>query len=97
MAITIIAADNNITVSADDISNTGNEVASYYGYSDYQTMVDKYGKELNAELGYEVLYQKVQEFLNTNAVETEGTTADASNGAADGSDAATDAQTQSNQ
>lgn len=76
MAITIIAADNDITVTADDITNIGNEVASYYGYTDYQTMINSYGKGLNAELGYEMLYQKVQEFLNNNAVETAPTEAE---------------------
>ena len=61
-----IAADNNITVSADDINSTGEELASYYGYNDYQEILDTYGKTMNAEIGYQVLYQKVVEFVCDN-------------------------------
>lgn len=69
MVLTMIAADNDITVSADDINEMGGELASYYGYTDYQEILDNYGNEMNSEVGYEVLYQRVQEFLNENAVE----------------------------
>lgn len=66
MIITLIAADNNITVSEDDINSTGEELASYYGYNDYQEILDTYGKTMNAEIGYQVLYQKVVEFVCDN-------------------------------
>ena len=66
MIITMIAADNNITVSAYDINSTGEELASYYGYNDYQEILDTYGKTMNAEIGYQVLYQKVVEFVCDN-------------------------------
>ena len=66
MIITMIAADNNITVSEDDINSTGEELASYYGYNDYQEILDTYGKSMNAEIGYQVLYQKVVEFVCDN-------------------------------
>ena len=66
MIITMIAADNNITVSEDDINSTGEELASYYGYNDYQEILDTYGKTKNAEIGYQVLYQKVVEFVCDN-------------------------------
>ena len=66
MIITMIAADNNITVSADDIDSTGEELASYYGYNNYQEILDTYGKTMNAEIGYQVLYQKVVEFVCDN-------------------------------
>ncbi len=66
MIITMIAADNNITVDADDINSTGEELASYYGYNDYQEILDTYGKTMNAEIGYQVLYQKVVEFVCDN-------------------------------
>ena len=35
----MIAADNNITVTADDINSTGEELASYYGYDDYNDIL----------------------------------------------------------
>ena len=66
MIITMIAADNKITVSEDDINSTGEELASYYGYNDYQEILDTYGKSMNAEIGYQVLYQKVVEFVCDN-------------------------------
>ena len=66
MIITMIAADINITVSEDDINSTGEELASYYGYNDYQEILDTYGKSMNAEIGYQVLYQKVVEFVCDN-------------------------------
>ncbi len=69
MTLTIIAADNGINVSADDINEIGATYASYYGYTDYQEILDTYGNEMNAELGYEKLSEKVQSFLNDNAVE----------------------------
>ncbi|MDO5401818.1 MAG: trigger factor [Eubacteriales bacterium] len=72
MFVTIVAADNNIVVSADDINETGTELASYYGYTSYQDILDTYGEEMNAEVGYEVLYKKVVEFICENAVEIEG-------------------------
>lgn len=67
--LTIIAADNGIDVSADDINEIGATYASYYGYTDYQEILDTYGNEMNAELGYEKLSEKVQSFLNDNSVE----------------------------
>ena len=69
MVLTIIAADNGIDVSADDINEIGAKYASYYGYTDYQEILDTYGNEMNAELGYEKLSEKVQSFLNDNSVE----------------------------
>lgn len=69
MVLTIIAAEQNISVSADEINDMGTQLADYYGYESYQEILDSYGNEMNAEVGYEVLYQKMQEFLNENAVE----------------------------
>lgn len=71
MFITIVAADNNIEVTADEITTTGADLATYYGYDDYQEILDTYGNEMNAEVGYEVLYQKVLEFVCEKAVEVE--------------------------
>lgn len=73
MILTIIAVDNGIEVSADDINNMGKEYADYYGYDDYQAIIDEYGEEMNGELGYEVLYEKTSDFLCENSVEKEKT------------------------
>lgn len=66
MAITIIAENENITVSEDDINDMGAQLASYYGYTDYQEILDTYGNQMNSEVGYQVLYQKVQDFINAS-------------------------------
>lgn len=66
MIVTMIAADNNITVTADDINSTGEELASYYGYDDYNDILDTYGKTMNSEIGYQVLYQKIVDFVCEN-------------------------------
>lgn len=71
MVLTLIASQENISVSADEITNMGAQLADYYGYTDYQEILDNYGNEMNSEVGYEVLYQKTQEFLTDNAVESE--------------------------
>ena len=63
---TIIAENENITVSEDDINDMGAQLASYYGYSDYQEILDTYGNQMNSEVGYQVLYQKVQDFINAS-------------------------------
>ena len=65
MILTMIAADNNITVEADEINSAGEELASDYGYDNYQEILDTYGT-MNAELGYQLLYQKVVEFVCDN-------------------------------
>ena len=71
MVLTLIASNEKITVSADEINDMGAQLADYYGYTNYQEILDNYGNEMNSEVGYEVLYQKVQNFLNDNAVESE--------------------------
>ncbi len=69
MVITMIAVENNLTVSADEINALGAEWAKQYGYDSYQEILDSYTKEMNAEVGFEVLSGKVQNFVNDNAVE----------------------------
>ena len=69
MVVTIIAADNNIEVTESEIKELGEEWATYYGYDNYQGILDEYGDEMNCEVGFEVLYQKVQKLLIEKAVE----------------------------
>lgn len=71
MIITLIAYDNKITVSGDDIKSLGNEYAEYYQYDSYDAIVEEYGKLFNAELGYGVLTEKVRDLVNGSAVEVE--------------------------
>lgn len=75
MIITIIAADNNITVEAEEINSTGEELAAYYGYNGYQEILDTYGRTMNSEIGYQVLYQKVTEYICENVTINDTSTA----------------------
>lgn len=63
MVVTIIAADNEITVSADEVKAKGEELAKYYGIESYDKIIADYGKTMNCELGYEILYEKVVKFI----------------------------------
>lgn len=75
MIITIIAADNNITVEAEEINSTGEELAAYYGYNGYQEILDTYGRTMNSEIGYQVLYQKVTDYICENVTINDTSTA----------------------
>jgi FKBP-type peptidyl-prolyl cis-trans isomerase (trigger factor) len=46
MVYTIIAADNDITVTADEINDQGAQLASQYGYDDYNAILTEYGNEI---------------------------------------------------
>ena len=70
MIVTIIAADNDIHVSEDEINSYGNDLAQYYGYDDFNAIVDV-GSEVVSEIGYEILYQKVVEFECSQITEVE--------------------------
>ena len=69
MLVTLIADENNIDVSVDDINKTGEELASYYGYNSYQEIVEKFGAEVNCDTGYQVLYNKVSTLIAENSNE----------------------------
>lgn len=59
MVITLLADENNITVTGDDINKAGEELAKEYGYDDYAEILETYGKAMNVELGYQCLYSNV--------------------------------------
>ena len=63
MIVTIIAADNDIHVSEDEINSYGND--------DFNAIVDAVGSEVVSEIGYEILYQKVVEFECSQITEVE--------------------------
>ena len=71
MIVTIIAADNDIHVSEDEINSYGNDLAQYYGYDDFNAIVDAVGSEVVSEIGYEILYHKVVEFECSQITEVE--------------------------
>lgn len=66
MAVTLIAAENNINVTGEEIEVFGTQFAGYYGYNSYHDLVEKYGKIINAEMGYSVLQNKVATYFANN-------------------------------
>ena len=73
MMLTIIAADNNLSVTADEINEMGESLAEYYGYDSYSEILKEFGNVMNSEVGYELMYEKAVNLLNEKAVEIEKT------------------------
>ncbi len=70
MLVTEIADAEDIHVTEEEINDLGDSLASYYGYDGYDTIINSLGREMNCEVGYEYLYGKVEEIVNSAAVET---------------------------
>ena len=71
MVITVIAADNDIHVNENEIVSYGNDLATYYGYDDFAAITDAVGNEVVSEIGYQILSQKVIEFVCSQISEVE--------------------------
>lgn len=63
MIVTLIARENNIKVSTEDITFLGGTLAAYYGFDDFNALIKQYGKKINCELGYQSLYSKVASYV----------------------------------
>lgn len=71
MVVTVIAADNDIHVTEDELVSYGNDLATYYGYDDFTAITEAVGNEVVSEVGYQILYQKVIEFVCSQISEVE--------------------------
>lgn len=71
MVVTVIAADNDIHVGEDELNSYGNDLATYYGYDDFNAIIDAVGNEVISEVGYQILYNKVIEFVCSQIIEVE--------------------------
>ena len=65
MIITLIAYDNGITVTANDINLYGEELAEYNDYDSLSELISTYGNQLYSEFGYDILSMKVNYLLDT--------------------------------
>ncbi len=65
MIITLIAYDNGITVTANDINLYGEELAEYNDYDSLSELISTYGNQLYSEFGYDILSMKVKYLLDT--------------------------------
>jgi len=68
MILTMIAKQENITVTQEEFSGVTAEIASYYGYSSYQELINIYGSKIHNEVGFSILTEKVIAFLLNSAV-----------------------------
>ncbi len=71
MIAVVIASDNDIHVTEDEIVSYGNDLATYYGYDDFAAITDAVGNEVVAEIGYQILSQKVTEYVCSQISEVE--------------------------
>lgn len=71
MVVTVIAADNDIHVTEDELVSYGNDLATYYGYDDFTAITEAVGNEVVSEVGYQILYQKVIDFVCSQISEVE--------------------------
>lgn len=69
MILTMIAKQENIAVTDDQITEMGTQIASYYGYESFQEIVETYGETIKHEVGYSVLSDSVVKLLLSSAVE----------------------------
>ena len=60
-----------IVVNEDEIVSYGNDLATYYGYDDFAAITDAVGNEVVSEIGYQILSQKVIEFVCSQISEVE--------------------------
>ena len=65
MAVTLIAEDAGIEVGEDDIQKVGNDMAMYYGFENYDSMIKQYGDAVKESALFEALYVKVISYLGS--------------------------------
>lgn len=63
MVVTLIASENGIIVSDEDVEKLGNEMAAYYGFDSYEKMRKEYGDEVKEDFAYQALWSKVATYL----------------------------------
>lgn len=71
MIIELIAQKENITVTDEEVTEYGEELAAQYGYESYAAVIEQIGESIADDIRYELLYGKVTDFLNENAVEVQ--------------------------
>lgn len=69
MILTLIAKQENLTITDEKIAEMGEEIAAYYGYASFQEIIDTYGTSINLEVGYSVLSDTTIAYLISQSVE----------------------------
>ena len=67
MTVTLIADDAGIEVGEEDIKKIGDDMARYYGFDNYEAMIEQYGDTVKDSALFEALYSKVISYLGSQA------------------------------
>lgn len=63
MAVTLIAAENNVTVTSEEIKEFGDKMSAVYGFDSYEAMLKEYKDEVKEDFTYQVLWKKTAAYL----------------------------------
>lgn len=68
MILTLIAGEENITVGEDELKKFGEEIALENEYESYEQLLNELGSDIQLEVGYSVMADKVVDLLLENSV-----------------------------
>ena len=67
MTIVLVADAAGIEIGEEDVKNIGNDMALYYGFDSYDSMLSQYGDTFRESAVFEALYDKVVSYLGSEA------------------------------
>ena len=71
MVVTMIAEKEGITVTQDEIESLGADTAKEYEYDSYKELYKEFGDDIELELGYQLLWDKVYNKIQPTFVEVD--------------------------
>lgn len=67
MVIVLVADAAGIEIGEEDVKSLGDEMALYYGFENYEKMLEQYGDSVRESAVFEALYDKVVSYLGSQA------------------------------
>lgn len=71
MVVTMIADKEGITVEQKEIESLGEETAKQYEFDSYKALYKEFGDDIDLEMGYQILWDKVFNLVKPTFVEVE--------------------------
>lgn len=71
MVVTMIADKEGITVVQDEVESLGEDTAKQYEYDSYRELYEEFGDDIELEMGYQILWDKVFNLIKPTFVEIE--------------------------
>ncbi len=68
MVLTLIAGEEGITVTDDELRSYGEEIAVDNGYESYDKLIEELGEDIQLEVGYSAMAEKVVDLLIASCV-----------------------------